>query len=59
MLFAIVGTISYIVSAATRQQMYYDVATIPKNKVGLLLGTAKFKDKGRNITNLPYTWPAR
>jgi len=54
MLFAIVGTISYIVSAATRQQMYYDVATIPKNKVGLLLGTAKFKDKGRNITNLYY-----
>ena len=54
LLLAVVGTINYVVTAATRRQMYYNVASIPKNKVGLLLGTAKFKDKSLNITNLYY-----
>jgi len=53
LLLAVVGTINYVVTAATRKQLYYDVAAIPKNKVGLLLGTAKYKDKGLNIIN-PY-----
>ena len=52
-LIAIVGGVNYMVNAAVKKQMYYDVAAIPKNKVGLLLGTAKYLDKSRNIVN-PY-----
>ena len=51
---AVIGTVNYIVNSSTKNQLYYDVATIPKNKVGLLLGTAKYNDKGRNIINLYY-----
>ena len=52
----IVGAVNYIVSSSTQKQMYYDVAAIPKNKVGLLLGTAKYQDKGRNIINQYYQY---
>lgn len=52
-LLASVGCINYIVNKTTEKQLYSDVTLIPKNKVGLLLGTAKFKDKGRHIIN-PY-----
>lgn len=45
--------VNYIVIKDTQGQLYYSVAQIPKNKVGIILGTAKFKDKGRNIIN-PY-----
>ena len=51
---AIVATANYIVNSSTAKQLYSDVATIPKNKVGLLLGTAKYNDKARNIINLYY-----
>ncbi len=50
---ATVLTINYVVGRATRGQIYTEVADIPKNKVGLLLGTAKYMDKARNIIN-PY-----
>lgn len=33
--------------------MYTEVSKIPRNRVGLLLGTAKYMDKGRNMIN-PY-----
>ena len=54
LLIGLVWTVNYIVSSTTQKQLYYDVASIPKNKVGLLLGTAKYNDKGRNIVNLYY-----
>lgn len=38
----------------TKKQVYTDVNAIPKNKVGLLLGTAKYMDKARNIINIFY-----
>ena len=38
----------------TQAQLYYNVNSIPKNKVGLLLGTSKYKDKSRHILNLYY-----
>ena len=45
--------VNYVVHRATKSQIYTDVDNIPKNKVGLLLGTAKYMDKARNIIN-PY-----
>ncbi len=54
LLIALVWIVNYVVSSSTQKQLYYDLASIPKNKVGLLLGTAKYNDKGRNIVNLYY-----
>ena len=51
---ATVWGINYIVADKTRPQIYADVNAIPRNKVGLLLGTAKYTDKGRNIVNSYY-----
>lgn len=50
---ATVLTINYVVARATKAQIYTELDSIPKNKVGLLLGTAKYMDKARNIVN-PY-----
>jgi len=50
-LLIIIGVINYIVDATTASQIYSDVALIPKNKVGLLLGTAKYMDKGKRVVN--------
>jgi SanA protein len=52
-LILIVGGVNYAVNSTTTRQLYSDVHKIPKNKVGLLLGTAKYRDKSRNIVN-PY-----
>lgn len=52
-LIAIIAGINYWVNHATAKQLYSDVNTIPKNRVGLLLGTAKFQDKARHMVN-PY-----
>ncbi len=49
----IVGVANYLVISDTRDQIYQDIGRIPKNKVGLLLGTAKFMDKAKNLIN-PY-----
>ena len=49
----IVSVVNYMVIRDTKDQLFTDVNTIPKNKVGLLLGTAKFMDKAKNIIN-PY-----
>lgn len=54
LLITIIGGTNYVVTRTTAGQMYKDVNTIPKNKVGLLLGTAKFKDKGKQIINQYY-----
>lgn len=53
LLIAITAIMNYWVKNSTASQLYSDVNRIPKNKVGLLLGTAKFQDKGRRIIN-PY-----
>ncbi len=50
-LITIIGGVNYAVNKSTTQQIYTDVTLIPKSKVGLLLGTAKFKDKGKHIIN--------
>jgi SanA protein len=54
LLIGLVWTVNYIVNSSTQKQLYYDVAAIPKNKVGLLLGTAKYNDKAKNIVNEYY-----
>ena len=53
-LITIIGGINYAVYSTTEKQLYADVNTIPKNKVGLLLGTAKYTDKARRIVNIFY-----
>ena len=40
-----------VVTLTTKNQIYTSLNDIPKNKVGLLLGTSKYKDKGRKIVN--------
>jgi SanA protein len=50
----VVGTVHYVVNTATSRQIYNDINQIPKNRVGLLLGTAKYNDKSKNIINVYY-----
>ncbi len=50
---SVVGFVNHFVRKETQHQLYADVNAIPKNKVGLLLGTAKYMDKARKIIN-PY-----
>ena len=38
--------LDYWVTASTKQQEFSDIGTIPKNKVGLLLGTSKYLGSG-------------
>lgn len=49
----VVAGINIYVDSSTRDQLFSDVNAIPKNKVGLLLGTAKYQDKSRKLVN-PY-----
>jgi len=51
---AIIAGIDYWVGDSTKTQIYTDLKLIPKNRVGLLLGTAKYKDKARQIVNSYY-----
>ena len=53
LLVSVIGTTNFIVNKTTAGQLYSSVDSIPRNKVGLLLGTAKYQDKGRQIVN-PY-----
>ena len=53
-LIATIGTINYIVNNTTQKQLYSNINDIPKNRIGLLLGTAKFNNKARNIINVYY-----
>lgn len=45
---------NYAVVNTTQSQIYTDVKTIPKNRVGLLLGTSKYLDKTRKVVNSYY-----
>ena len=53
LLITIIAGTDYVVSKTTEKQLYTDINAIPKNKVGLLLGTAKYQDKARHLIN-PY-----
>ncbi len=53
-LLLVVGVMNHLVNASTQSQLYTDIAQLPKNKVGLLLGTAKYMDKARKIVNMYY-----
>lgn len=46
--------VNYAVISSTAHQIYNDVEAIPKNRVGLLLGTSKYKDKARKLINEYY-----
>ncbi len=54
LLILIIGGINFYVIRSTSGQLYSDLNAIPKNKVGLLLGTAKFQDKARKLINAYY-----
>lgn len=54
LIIGVVVGVNYVVNSTTAKQLYDDVNAIPKNKVGLLLGTAKYTDKARHIVNLYY-----
>ncbi len=45
---------NYVVVNTTQNQIYTDVKAIPKNRVGLLLGTSKYVDKTRKLVNSYY-----
>src|SRR5476651_2106510 len=51
---SVVFAVNRVINNATRAQIFYNVNNIPKNKVGLLLGTAKYNDKACNIINQYY-----
>lgn len=51
---AVVWGVDYLVARDTQMQIYSEISAIPKNKVGLLLGTAKYSNKSRNIVNTYY-----
>ncbi len=54
LLVIIVWGINYIVISTTNNQLYSSVKDIPKNKVGLLLGTSKYTDKAKDLINAYY-----
>lgn len=47
LLFVVVMTTDYCVNASTKNKLYSDIAKVPHNKVGLLLGTSKILKDGR------------
>lgn len=53
-LVTVVSGVNYAVNSSTKNQLYSDVSTIPKNKVGLLLGTSKYNDRSKQIINVYY-----
>ena len=53
-LLLVVAVMNHLVNSSTKAQLFADVNEVPKNKVGLLLGTAKYMDKARKIINMYY-----
>lgn len=51
---AVVWAADHAVVTATASRVYNDVRQVPRNRVGLLLGTAKYMDKSRNKVNSYY-----
>ena len=54
LLIAVVWGVNYVVNTTTKHQIFYNVNDVPKNRVGLLLGTAKYMNKAKNIVNTYY-----
>ncbi len=54
LLISIICIIDFSISYSTKNQIYTDVKDIPKNKVGIILGTAKYQDKAKQIVNEYY-----
>lgn len=54
LLVAIIWGANYAVEHNVRSQVYSSIDSIPHNRIGLLLGTAKYNDKSRNIINSYY-----
>jgi len=53
-LIGVIFSVDYWVANETKHQLYSDINKIPKNKVGLLLGTAKFSNKNEINTFYQY-----
>jgi SanA protein len=53
---AVVAVVNYEVIRTTEHQVFSDVKKIPWNRVGLLLGTAKYEDKGKGVINRYYQY---
>ena len=54
LLAVVIWGINYVVVSSTKDQIYSNIKDIPKNKVGLLLGTAKYTDKPKDLVNVFY-----
>ena len=46
--------INFMVIISTQKQLYSSVELIPKNRVGVVLGTSKFRDKAQKMVNQFY-----
>lgn len=53
-LFCGMGIIDYFIYSSTKNQIYTDIQNIPYNRIGLLLGTSKYKDKAKKLINEYY-----
>lgn len=53
-LIVVVWGVNFIVGYTTQDQIYSEIEAIPHNRVGVLLGTAKYNDKAKNIINTYY-----
>lgn len=56
LLVAVVAAVNFEVARATQHQVFSDTKLIPWNRVGLLLGTAKYEDRARNVVNRYYQY---
>lgn len=52
--FLLIMLLNFVVSSSTKNKLYTDVNNIPKNKVGLVLGTIKYLENNR--INLYYLY---
>lgn len=56
LLAAVVAAVNFDVVRATERQLFSDTKLIPWNRVGLLLGTAKYEDRAKNVVNRYYQY---
>jgi len=56
LLAAVVAAVNFEVVRATQHQLFSDTKLIPWNRVGLLLGTAKYEDRAKNVVNRYYQY---
>jgi len=56
LLVAVVAVVNFAVARAAQHQVFSDTKLIPWNRVGLLLGTAKYEDRAKNVVNRYYQY---